>query len=70
MQTEIGSESEHRLWPSMADLGTPAAGSTTPNPAAGAGGSSGKQPMSYICGGEEEGLCYNMGWYVIACHVY
>lgn len=36
----------------MADLGTPAAGSTTPNPSAGAGGSSGKQPMSYICGGK------------------
>jgi hypothetical protein len=39
----------------MADLGTPAAGSATPNPAGGggAGAGAGKQPMSYICGGEE-----------------
>ena len=38
----------------MADLGTPAAaGSATPNPAAaGSGGSTGKQPMTYICGGK------------------
>ena len=36
----------------MADLGTPAAGSATPNPAAAGAGSSGKQPMTYICGGE------------------
>lgn len=33
----------------MADLGTPAAGAMTPNPAAPAGG--GKQPLVYICGG-------------------
>ena len=37
----------------MADLGTPAAGAATPNPAAGgtAGGSTTKQAMIYICGG-------------------
>lgn len=35
----------------MADLGTPAAGSATPNPATGAGSTTGKQPMTYICGG-------------------
>ena len=40
----------------MADLGTPAAGSATPNPAAPGATSSGKQPMTYICGGEENGL--------------
>ena len=33
----------------MADLGTPAAGAMTPNPAAPAGG--GKHPLVYICGG-------------------
>ena len=33
----------------MADLGTPAAGTMTPNPAA---PSAGKQPLVYICGGE------------------
>ena len=32
----------------MADLGTPAAGAMTPNPAAPGGG---KQPLVYICGG-------------------
>ena len=36
----------------MADLGTPVAGSATPNPAAAGTGSSGKQPMAYICGGK------------------
>lgn len=51
----------------MADLGTPAAGSTTPNPAAGAAGSSGKQPMSYICGGEEEVLLYGVVWVTVVC---
>lgn len=34
----------------MADLGTPAAGAMTPNPAASTS-SGGKQPLVYICGG-------------------
>lgn len=44
----------------MADLGTPAAGSATPNPAAGggAGSSASKQTMIYICGGKLHNKVY------------
>ncbi len=51
----------------MADLGTPAAGSTTPNPAAPGAGSSGKQPMTYICGGGYEKLSKTL---ILTCIVF
>ena len=56
----------------MADLGTPAAGAMTPNPAA---PSAGKQPLVYICGGRSmkiKNLCVDLGMYVsyIKSHIY
>ena len=45
----------------MADLGTPAAGAMTPNPAT---SGTGKQPLVYICGGRSEKmehLCVDPG---------
>ena len=45
----------------MADLGTPAAGAMTPNPAT---SGTGKQPLVYICGGRSEKmehLCVDLG---------
>ena len=41
----------------MADLGTPAAGAMTPNPAT---TGTGKQPLVYICGGRSKKICVDL----------
>ena len=41
----------------MADLGTPAAGAMTPNPAT---TGTGKQPLVYICGGTSKKICVDL----------